>query len=210
MSQTKSLISQTKSKPKLTICIVSKAEICSYTVTSLMSVMNSNTLKDFFDIDIQFGIGQSDLPKARSSQLTDWIKNAEEKDLFMFIDADQTFIPEDILTSYLYITKGNDVVCGAYAKKSGGMTVQPEFVVDFYRNKQGPLIYGSTGFMMINYKIVKDMTKILKQALATRDKFIYPFFYERIVDEPTFNVKDCWLSEDYSFCWLTRQIGGKA
>jgi hypothetical protein len=197
------------SKPKLTICIVSKSEICSYTVVSLLATLNSQKLKEFFKIDVKMSIGQSDLPKARSIQLTEWFENAKQDELFLFLDADQTFLADDILSSYLYISQGNDVVCGAYAKKSGGMTVQPEFIVDFYRAKKGPLIYGSTGFMMITYEIVEKLSKRLRQLTLSETSKAYPFFYERVVDEEKYGVKDCWLSEDYSFCWLVRQISGK-
>lgn len=195
-------------KPKLSICIPSKSEICSLTTCSILSINSDAKLLSRCNLNISFCIGQSDLPKLRSEQLSIWYKNAQIGDIFMFIDADQTFTPEDILTSLHYISS-YDVVCGAYNKKSGGITVTPTNYIDFYKHKKGNLCFGSTGFMMIRYDIVDKITKILeKELFVTKNKKAYPFFYERVINDPVLNLKDQWLSEDYSFCWLVKQLKG--
>lgn len=196
-------------KPVLTLCLLCKSDICAPTVASLLGLINCAELNKIIALQPTLAVGQSDLPKARSEQLTNWYQSANSGDYFMFIDADQTFKPKDIFRSLLYILQ-YDVVCGAYSRKNGTMTVEPKDTTTFYDNQAGELWYGSTGFMLISYgivdKIAKHFGKLTRMSLKTS---VYPFFYERIIDEPELNRKELWLSEDYSFCWLVRQHGGK-
>ncbi len=198
-------------KPFLTICLLSKSEICSLTMTCLLNACENEKLKSLVDIQQRFCIGQSDLPKARSLQVTQWYeqKTSQPGDFFMFIDADQTFLPSDVIRSVEMLLNNNtthvEVVCGAYARKNGNMTVEAEYPISFVENKQGPLLYGATGFMMFTYNIIDRMAKDLfegKKYKTSIDTFAYPFFFERIVD-------DLWLSEDYSFCHLVNKECGK-
>lgn len=196
-------------KPILTLCILAKSEICALTVSSLMGVINCAELNKIITLQPCLAMGQSDLPKARSEQLTVWYQSAHPGDYFMFIDADQTFKPSDIFRSLLHILNA-DVVCGAYSRKNKTITVEPKDITEFYRNGVGELWYGSTGFMMITYAITDKLARYFgKTTRISLKASVYPFFYERIVDEPELNRKDLWLSEDYSFCWLARQHGGK-
>lgn len=196
-------------KPTLTICVLAKNEVCALTVGCLVNASVNTEICKQYNFCQQFAIGQSDLPKVRSSQLSNWYDTSRPKDLFMFLDADQTFLPSDILRS-IELIQTSDVVCGAYAKKTGGITVQPKSIVSFYKNKEGELRYGSTGFMMITYEIVDKLVQNLKEKIKVSiDSLAYPLFLERIVNEPETKENNLWLSEDYSFCWLVRNIGGR-
>jgi len=195
-------------KPTLTVCVLAKNEICALTMGCLINASTNAEICKDYNFCQQFAIGQSDLPKVRSSQLSNWYDTSRPKDLFMFLDADQTFLPTDILTS-LKLIKTSDVVCGAYAKKTGGMTVQPKSITSFYRNKEGELRYGSTGFMLITYEIAHKLALEMEKIRIGIDSSAFPFFFERIVDETETNEKNLWLSEDYSFCWLVRNKGGR-
>ena len=195
-------------KPTLTVCVLAKNEICALTIGCLINASTNVKICKEYNFCQQFAIGQSDLPKVRSSQLSNWYDTSCPKDLFMFLDADQTFLPSDILTS-LKLIKTADVVCGAYAKKTGGMTVQPKSITSFYKNKEGELRYGSTGFMLITYEIAHKLALEMEKIKIGIDSYAFPFFFERIVDEKETNEKNIWLSEDYSFCWLVRNSGGR-
>lgn len=187
---------------KLTVCIVAKNDISVGTITSLLQAGKSLKFKQII------ASGQSDLPKIRSNELTKWFERAQQDEKFMFIDSDQTFKIEDIQTAIDLSTR-YDVVCGGYPKKTGDSTILPKFPIKFSEEKRGDLWYGSTGFMLINYSIVKKITeKYPEKYITQRDTISYPFFYERLVDEPEIPAYSIWLSEDYSFCWLVRQIGG--
>lgn len=201
----------TDNKPILTMCVMTKHEICAMTVACFMNLANTTVNNEYF-IHPHIAMGQSDLPKARSEQVCDWYDKAKPGDVFMFIDADQTFSKTDVETS-LHFLKEADVVCGAYARKNGSMTVQPKDLIQFYADKRGELLYGSTGFMAFTYNIAKKIVDASPEtlsydALAVK-RTCTPFFLERIVDDPEVGRKNAWLSEDYSFCWLARQHGAK-
>lgn len=190
----------------LTISVVAKTEM--YVVTSACIAQAMDDLRyQNLNVIQSLCVGQSDLPKARSCQMTMWFDRAKERDIFMFIDADQVFKTEDILKSVSLIDK-YDIVCGAYPRKSGDMTVEPVNMRTFIREKEGPLIYGATGFMMTSYESASKLVKYFgKKVRSSRQDMTYPFFFERIVEEK--GETDLWLGEDYSFCWLMRQLGGK-
>jgi glycosyltransferase involved in cell wall biosynthesis len=127
----------------------------------------------------------------------------------MFLDSDHEFLADDVVRS-ARLLETNSVVCGVYAKKSGGIASQPKDIVSFYRNKEGELLYGSTGFMMISYDIVEKIAGYLQRPISTDPGILtFPFFYERIArEEEYFGDEEVWLSEDFSFCYLVRQVGG--
>jgi len=196
-----------KAKTKLTICVLSKSEMCSLTVGCLFNLYSDKKLLGQVELGHSLAVGQSDLPKARSKQCDTWYRSAQKGEVFMFIDADQTFTGDDILKSLSFL-ETHDVVCGAYSRKNGTMTVEPKNIVSFYRDRQGELFYGSTGFMMMSYDIVDRLAKNLKQHNISKTEISYPFFYERVIDEPDAGKTNLWLGEDYSFCWLVRNNGG--
>lgn len=196
-------------RPSLTICVLAKENICALTTMCFMNLTTDKDLTSAVYLQPQLSIGQSSITKARSENVTSWYKTAKSGDLFMFLDSDQTFVSGDILRSLYYI-KSADVVCGSYSRKNGTMTVQPKNVVSFYKNREGELWYGSTGFMMFTWDIVHKIISSIGGPIPTSlTSEAYALFLERVVSEPEINRKDLWLSEDYSFCWLVRQNGGK-
>jgi hypothetical protein len=197
-------------KPTLTICVMTKNDICALTAACFINVCNETN--DKYLIKPHIALGQSDLPKARSEQVSNWFDNAKSKDAFLFIDADQTFTQTDINTTIFFLQYA-DIVCAAYARKNGTMTVQPKDPIKFYAEKNGELWYGPTGFMAFTYDICKKISEkcetVVSYDASTLKRNCYPFFLERIIDDPEIGRKNAWLSEDYSFCWLARQHGAK-
>src|SRR4051794_22648848 len=60
--------------------------------------------------------GLSNLDLARSILLTEWYDQASDDDLFLFVDADQTFTAEDV---HGLIDLGGDVAVGACVSRRG-------------------------------------------------------------------------------------------
>lgn len=195
------------SKPVLTIGIITKTQIYAFTMACVMEIMNNADLCKLVIPKQSMCIGQSDLPKARSSTLTRWYTTAKPGDVFMFLDADHVFMPSDIILSLRHL-ESHDIVCGAYPRKGGEMTLEPKDYPKFCEKKQGELFYGATGFMMMNYNIVDKIAKTLDLVFVNKTEASYPFFFERVVKEELTGEKPLWLGEDYSFCWLARQQGG--
>lgn len=195
-------------KPTLTYSVLSKTHTCSMTAACIYSALSSPKIHELVHPNHTLSMGSSDLPKARSTQLTKWYLQAKPGDIFMFIDADQIFTTDDIILGLKYL-ETNDVVCGTYPKSNGDLASVPYDMTSFYNNLGGKLIYGATGFMFITYDIADRLVKHFgKTYESSSDVQIYPFFYELLVEEPEIKEGEMWLSEDYSFCYQVRKIGG--
>lgn len=198
-------------RPKLTICMISRELMHVHTTMSLIKASSDAQLLSKYDISQKMFIGCSSLHITRSIALTEWFQSTTTNgDLFMFIDADQTFTAKDILKAIdiLYETE-SDIVCGAYIRHDGDLTVKPFDKNDFTLNCQGSLKFGATGFMLISKKIL-DKMDLMPVHVDARLQNVIPYFQPRIVQEVE-NTKsiNLWLTEDYSFCWLVRHHKGK-
>ena len=110
----------------------------------------------------------------------------------------------------LGIERQNLIVCGVYARKTEGLTSVPEDTIQFFTNREGLLKYGATGFMLMNFSIVDKVGRDIGGVCqVSKNKFAVPFFYERIVSDAEMGKDNLWLSEDYSFCWSVRKLGGR-
>lgn len=199
-------------KPALTISILAKESVKALTMVCLRQLAQDQTVGSKLTIIEDWALNQSDLPKFRSQRLSAWYDNPNTKpqDLFMFIDADQTFLPSDVLKAYEIMQATNaDVVCGAYARNNLTPTVECVDKHKFYSERQCEIQYGATGFMMMSYPIVDKVAKKIGQIIYKNGMLCYPFFYELIIDRDEHIDSPVWLGEDYSFCYQVRQNGGK-
>ena len=217
LNETNNVASQTEEKkerkPVFTICVLSRDVVKALTVVSLNESLKDERLKEKYFIREFWAIGGSDLPKSRSVHIQDWFDKATKQDIFMFLDADQTFTSDDLLRG-LELLKSHDVVCGAYSKLDGNITVQPKDIGDFYRYREGELYYGATGFMFMTYDIVERIDKYINRKViysGLNEKRTTPFMYEMIVTEDLGyygKYDELWLGEDYTFCYLVRKVKG--
>lgn len=198
-------------KPTLTICIMSKVETCSETMGCFLACISDSKLRNTFKIAYAPCIGRSDISRSRSVQVSQWYKKmAKPGDYFMFIDADQTFTPEDILKCYSYAQK-YEVAAGVYPTRNGGLASNPKDKVKFIRDGEGELLTAATGFFMMSYETVKKVAELIgEEVYISNENLDYPFFHEKIVvDKEVYGNGKVWVGEDFSFCLLVRQCGGK-
>ena len=197
-------------KPTLTLCIITKTDMKAHTTMCYIKASCSPEILDKFTITQRFIIGCSFISSARSLALTQWYKNSKPQDLFMFIDSDQTFLPQDILRAIeLLTTKNANVVCGVYSRHNGDISSEAIDKEDFLHNGEGELKYGAGGFMLISRSII-DIIDLPPVSLNNNIKGILPLFQSRVIEEKESQIGDVlWLSEDYSFSWLVRHYKGK-
>jgi len=198
---------------KLTVAIPCKLQI---NASTIMSIFNSclNSIGGY-SVSIRILAGKSNIIHARSILLSEWYDIADDDDLFLFLDADQTFTVEDIQA---LINLNSDVACGTYVNSAGIPNCFPKDRKTFFQNKSNELWYGATGFMLIRRSILHQVIEYIKKDhksdnvrywISQKEQSIIPFFQTRIIDSELNpgTIKE-WLGEDYSFCWLVRHSGG--
>ena len=206
----------------LTIAIPTKAYFKGHTVISML-ILNDHIRNTNVDMKYDILIGKSNIDQARSMLISKWYDNSKDDDLFMFLDDDQTFHPSDVyrLIQMLFNPlKPCDVACGAYCRSNGTLIVSPEDYVNFINGKDDKLIFGATGFMMIKRQILHTVHAYIKKENPDKQESrffidetysaVIPFFKQRLLSKNTGVAQhdNEWLSEDYSFCYLVRLLGG--
>lgn len=203
----------------LTIAIPCKASVQARFNMCLFHAVNQiHTLTGYKPV-IRFLIGKSNIVHARSILLTEWYDKANEEDLFLFIDSDQTFAVEDIVN---IIKHEGDVVSGIYVNGAGFPTCFPVNTKLFQEGLDNRLLYSGCGFMLIRRGILSKVIKTMEKDGPTRfavardsssESAVVPFFQPKLLEQsemsPNENPRGDWLGEDYSFCWRVRQAGGK-
>lgn len=129
----------------------------------------------------------------------------------LFIDADIEWDPKDVLK---LINHKKDIVVGLYANKSYQKIVSDnefkkiQYSSTFFdennvmdENRLMEIKHGATGFMLISRNVFE---KVIDQAPAFKynGHMMNDFFPCKVVDEH-------YLTEDYSFCQMWREKGGK-
>lgn len=150
-------------------------------------------------------------------------------DFFMSIDADIAFQPNDV---FALLDMQQDIACGLYPFKtidwqrvkdqivsgkdlSAIMADSSPAVCNWVPGKSAnhgdkivEIVEGGTGFMCVNRRVFEAMQKTVAHYYGnaiggSRDLF-YEYFSTSI--DPHRQIL---LSEDYHFCWIWRQLGGK-
>jgi len=201
----------------LTIAIPTKCSINAVTFLSIERVIKG--ILDDYHIIFDILPGKSNIDQARSMLITRWYDNANENDLFMFLDSDQTFEPMDIkkLVDLINIKKA-DVSIGVYCNRADKPTSFPINREAFFRGEDDKILYAGTGVMMITKNILKKIEDYLaiefnmespRFWIDTNFRNVIPFFSQRFINtEVTDLNKRDWLGEDFGFCWLVRKVGG--
>ena len=197
-----------------TIAFPAKFQINARFAMNLLEAMDILRAKSGYTVKVKYLIGKSNLSHARSIMVTDWYDNSKTGDLFMFIDTDQTFLPEDILR---VIGQKGDLRAGIYANRASQPTSMAEGET-FNSAENNPLLFAATGFLCFTYEAVEILHAYMKKTekldrvvisdgVPMEDNCI-PFF-NPIIEDINKNGKTYWLGEDFSFSLRARRAGLK-
>lgn len=181
-----------------------------------------------------FSVGNESLIQRGRNSLVKMFLNTDYTHLF-FIDADIAFNPEEAI-KMIHINK--DILCGAYPRKyinwknvkdcaSNGGSIEDikkeslDHVLVFENDDRAPpidrdgcveVVYSGTGFMLIKREVFQALKPHVDIYLSDSEvvgeisvnDVVHEFFYvKKEVKTKRF------LSEDYAFCQLWRNHGGK-
>ena len=202
---------------------------CTYSLIQLQKLCMMFGL----EIDFDFLLSESLIPRARNKIVYNFMQKKDYTHM-IFIDADIIFNPQDVLKMIWY---DHDICVGAYPCKSlyfdkvlklkslGHPHPEPasyHYAINIDQEAKQERIpncieikYGATGFMLIKRCVIEKMMVKYpdlhyindvpngKNGEISRDK-IFCFFDTVICPK-----SKRYLSEDYYFCELWREMGGK-
>jgi hypothetical protein len=220
------------SKPKIfvaTPCYVGQVHVkYMESVMALQHMLLTNGIGfEFFNIPFD-----SLIPRARNASVTRFMGSQDATHL-LFIDADIQFHPLSVVKM---LKENKDVICGCYPKKAidfeavkenySKTTDQVELIQSAvryaynlkpqasHRVERGvvEVLDAPTGFMMVRKSVLRDMIKkyhasteyqndVRAYQVTEEDRF-FDLFQSQVFDKR-------YLSEDYGFCRLWQQMGGK-
>jgi len=146
--------------------------------------------------------GSSAIDKARSQMASEVLRSG--RDAFMFIDADISFDPNDVIK---LLQRPEPVVSGVYPIKGARRFASvfdgvEEVVFGPQAPDSYPLIYAATGFLRIKTDVLRCMVEEFKLPLCDLrwGRGFWPFFQPLVADGH-------YLSEDWAFSYRLRQMG---
>ncbi len=163
-----------------------------------------------------FHTGDALIDRARSQVATRFLMS-QNFDVLLFLDDDIVYEPDAPIKAARLVHEQNlDIVCAAYAKKQSENTnlnikcLDDQPMIFGEGGHVQEIMYGSTGFMAINKKVLRKMAETMPLC-HPEDMNFYPFFqpfpYE--VDKGNGNKSYIYLSEDWAFCQRARDLGFK-
>jgi len=176
-------------------------------ISMLKFMAAANRLGLNFTVDTM--VNESLIPRGRNSLVAKFLAFEPKSTHLMFIDADIGFEPEEVIKLVL---ANKDVAGGLYPKKA----LPIQYVVNKIPNsqKEGNLVEVAnlgTGFMLIKREVIENIIRQrpdlhYQDAIGLDPKFD-PYKYA-LFDTLIDPITKEYLSEDYYFCKLWREMGG--
>lgn len=155
--------------------------------------------------------GEAGIARSRSIQVSRWFRDTDE-DVFLMIDDDIVFDPDDANNLVARCRDGYDVIAAAYptgdASHLAIRTLGPT------RLQFGPGIeptemrHVATGFFAVHRRVIAAMVANLRYCNSNTSWAFWPLFGFAVEDDPEAGGYNN-LSEDYYFCNRARALGFK-
>jgi SAM-dependent methyltransferase len=157
--------------------------------------------------------GDALIGRSRGIIVTKWYQETAD-DVFLMIDSDIGYTPQDADHVVELCRNGYDIVAGAYPVHNGqhlSLRLLPETdeVIQFGPgNSPMEIMYAATGFMAVHRRVIDAMVRELPLTHAYEPWAFYNFFPQSVVEDPYVGGYSL-LSEDWGFNHLARSLGFK-
>jgi len=150
--------------------------------------------------------GDSLVSRARNTLVMAFLRDTDSENL-LFIDSDIPFEPSDVMK---LVESEEPIICGLYTKKKEASP--PEFVMNMIPGTAVKIdgtvqevLYAGTGFLRIKREVLERMEKLYPERNFMQDhdeggRKSHDWF-------PVGVVGNRYLSEDWFFCHVARQMG---
>lgn len=158
-------------------------------------------------------VGEAGIQRARSFAASAWYRDTDE-DVFMMLDDDITFEPEDAVRLVERCRSGDyDIIGAGYPFRDGSHIAVRTFPGDT-RLGFGPDVpphevrHVATGFLAVHRRVLAAMVPTLPLCNSLTPGAFWPFFDFSIIEDPEAGGYS-YLSEDYTFGERARALGFK-
>lgn len=162
---------------------------------------------------LMFKHGDGLISRARAQAASTWWRETAS-DVFLMIDDDISFTPEDAEHIVALCRDGHEVICGAYPVRDGGhfaaRPLESERGQTFgFGADQKPreIMWPGTGFMAVHRVVLDELIPTLPLLHADAPWCYWPLFDPLVVDAPEGNLIKYHLSEDWAFGERARRAG---
>ncbi len=207
----------TSTRPRIIYLCVTGMELHASTANSIFALLDH--VKIYSDLQIIADVrSSSDLVQLRSAVLTEWFDRYTDQDIFVFVDNDMVFQPEDFLS----LLQCQADVCGGLYTGGPAANNRPRAswpsVDEWLAGNTEEAYYTGAGFTAIRRPILQRIIHDLEQELGFSrvsgldNRRYIPFFQQVITRNPTLlqdQSQPVWMGEDVSFCYRVRKAGGK-
>ena len=153
--------------------------------------------------------GDALIDRARSKAASAWYRN-EAEDVFLMIDDDIVFRPEDAERVVALAREKRSIACGAYPVGDGSHMASrgwPGQRLEFGTDKEPVEIrWPATGFMAVHRDVIEAMSKTMKECYAGEPDAFWPMFQPFPLSDVIEEAAD-YLSEDYAFGQRALSLG---
>lgn len=167
--------------------------------------------------------GDALITRSRAKTVSNWYRQCPDEDVFLMLDDDVVFKPEDAAKVVELARKTRSIACGAYPVKDGGHLACRRFVgQDIVFGPESPPVeieYAATGFMAVHRDVLTAMIEAKQPDGEPLFPFVdhnglspfWPFFDTFHVKRNAGTPQEYYdpLSEDYAFCEQARRLGFK-
>ncbi len=174
-------------------------------ITRLLTTPGTNRWRE------QVG-GEAGINRARSIQASKWFRETDE-DVFLMVDDDIVFEPEDANAIVDRCRAGYAVIAAAYPTGDAShLAVRPLGDIRTTPLRFGPdeppmeMRHVATGFFAVHRRVIAAMVEVLPECNTTASWRFWPLFgFGWEADPEAGGVNN--LSEDYWFCNRAREVG---
>jgi hypothetical protein len=155
--------------------------------------------------------GEAGINRARSVAVSRWYRETAD-DVFLMVDDDIVWTPEDATRIVKLCREGHDIIAGAYPVRSGSHLAIRSIEADLTLGAgQEPVEaqWVSTGFFAVHRRVVAEMIKTLPLCHVDKESAFWPMFDFAVVDDEM-TGGPIYLSEDWYFCNRARELGFKS
>lgn len=160
----------------------------------------------------QYG-GEAGINRARSIRASQWWADTAD-DVFLMLDDDIIFEPEDAERLVDLCRDGHDIIAAAYPVRDGGHLAVRVLDGASLDISFGPgaepveMRHVSTGFFAVHRRVLDALIPTLPLCHGNQPWAFWPLFDYRVVADEGAGGWN-YLSEDYNFCELARDLGFK-